>query len=158
MVCVKILYSSIFQKVFSVGHSHQRNSLSFLKRLNWYSLFELCVFILCCYAAGEPFNQQWWIYLHVHKGERVCKWTAEGLGVRDVVTSLRLQDRISELMKGDSRQSDPITVGVSFTLQFEEFPLRPSSAHRRGFSSGYSRLTRGPLPVLHPLQHTAHWA
>lgn len=78
-------------------------------------------------------------------------------------------------MKGDSSQSDTITVCVSFTLQSEEFPLFafsdeatqrspalrdeiPTAARepfRRGFSSGWHE---GPLPVLHPPQHAAHWA
>ena len=33
-----------------------------------------------------------------------------------------LQNRISDLMKKGGGRGDPITVGVSFTLQFEEFP------------------------------------
>lgn len=51
----------------------------------------------------------------------------EEMGVSDTVMSSGLQNWISELMKGNGRQSDPITISVSFTLQFEEFPLHPSS-------------------------------
>lgn len=90
---------------------------------------------------------------------------------RDIVMSIHSQNRISQPLKGDSGQSDPIKVCVSFTLQFEEFPLHPSSAHwssilrdkiesaareafRCGFSSGYAGLTRGasstpPPPAAH---------
>lgn len=79
-------------------------------------------------------------------------------------------------MKGDSEQSDTIMGGVSFTLQFEAFPLshrqqapvelcprdelpQPLS-HPLGcsFSLGYLRLLQGPLPLAYPLQHRAHWA
>jgi len=91
-----------------------------------------------------------------------------GHAVEDVVTSLSLLNRISEPMKGT--QSDTIRGSVRFTLQFQEFP--PLHCRRRSSAELFSRaeitsapcgpfnvwlyVTRGPVPPLNPLQHTAH--
>lgn len=158
------LYTSVLSHNKKNGNSHQRNFQDSLS--NWInnspSKPSFCIFILLCYVAGEPLSQHV-LYLQQEALER------------DMVMFIHSQNRISQLMKGDSGESDPIkvcqfhftvfksslftlpqlTAALSWETRWNQLPVSLSGV---AFCLAMQGWHEGPLPLPHPLQHTAHWA